>query len=222
MKKYIYFILHIVLVVLILNGCQVIECNTKENSLELTELNYNDIKDKLIRFHVIANSDTDEDQNLKLKVRDKVVEALSEKLSNVSSLEEAENVLEENIDYVNEIAKEVIEENNYTYEVNTMLSYENFPDKVYGDCVFPQGNYEAFRVIIGEGKGQNWWCVMFPPLCFVDISSGVVPDESKELIENNLSEEEFALISDKSDNEIQFKFKLLEFFNNAGLITAKK
>ena len=84
MKKYIYFILPIVLVVLILNGCQVIECNTEENSLELTELNYNDIKDKLIRFHVIANSDTDEDQNLKLKVRDKVVEALSEKLSNVS------------------------------------------------------------------------------------------------------------------------------------------
>ena len=76
MKKYIYFILPIVLVVLILNGCQVIECNTKENSLELTELNYNDIKDKLIRFHVIANSDTDEDQNLKLKVRDKVVEKL--------------------------------------------------------------------------------------------------------------------------------------------------
>ena len=136
MKKYICFIIPIVLMVLFFYGCQSIENINKESSLELTELNYDDIKDKLIRFHVIANSDTDEDQNLKLKVRDKVVEALSEKLSNVNSLEEAENVLEENIDYVNEIAKEVIEENNYTYEVTTMLSYENFPDKVYGDCVF--------------------------------------------------------------------------------------
>ena len=190
MKKYIYFIVPIVLVVLILNGCQIFGNNTKESSLELTELNYDDIKDKLIRFHVIANSDTYEDQNLKLKVRDKVVEALSEKLSNVNSVEEAENILEENIDYVNEIAKEVIEENNYTYKVTTMLSYENFPDKVYGDCVFPQGNYEAFRVIIGEGKGQNWWCVMFPPLCFVDVTKGTVSDsESKEKINKTIEEQ---------------------------------
>ena len=223
MKKYIYFILPIVLVVLILNGCQVIECNTKENSLELTELNYNDIKDKLIRFHVIANSDTDEDQNLKLKVRDKVVEALSEKLSNVSSLEEAENVLEENIDYVNEIAKEVIEENNYTYEVNTMLSYENFPDKVYGDCVFPQGNYEAFRVIIGEGKGQNWWCVMFPSLCFVVESKNSVDSSSlKDEIENIEPKEDNTTNENKEKNNessnvnsgIKFKFKIVEVIEN--------
>ena len=223
MKKYIYFILPIVLVVLILNGCQVIECNTKENSLELTELNYNDIKDKLIRFHVIANSDTDEDQNLKLKVRDKVVEELSEKLSNVSSLEEAENVLEENIDYVNEIAKEVIEENNYTYKVTTMLSYENFPDKVYGDCVFPQGNYEAFRVVIGEGKGQNWWCVMFPSLCFVDESKNSVDSSSlKDEIENIEPKEDNTTNENKEKNNessnvnsgIKFKFKIVEVIEN--------
>lgn len=219
MRKYIYFILPMVLTVLILNGCQSIKNNTKESSLELTELNYDEIKDKLIRFHVIANSDTDEDQNLKLKVRDKVVEALSEKLSNVNSLEEAENVLEENIDYVNEIAKEVIEENNYTYEVNTMLSYENFPDKVYGDCVFPQGNYEAFRVIIGEGKGQNWWCVMFPSLCFVDESKNSVDSsELKEEIENiepknnetTNENKEKNKESSNVNNGVKFKFKIVE------------
>ena len=219
MRKYIYFILPMILVVLILNGCQSIENNIKESSLELTELNYDDIQDKLIRFHVIANSDTDEDQNLKLKVRDKVVEALSEKLSNVNSLEEAENVLKENIDYVNEIAKEVIEENNYTYEVNTMLSYENFPDKVYGDCVFPQGNYEAFRVIIGEGKGQNWWCVMFPSLCFVDESKNSVdssnlkeeieniePKNNETINKNNEKNKE----SSNVNNGVKFKFKIVE------------
>ncbi|MDU2121231.1 MAG: stage II sporulation protein R [Clostridium celatum] len=219
MKKYIYFIVPVVLVVLILNGCQSIENNMKETSLELTELNYDDIQDKLIRFHVIANSDTDEDQNLKLKVRDKVVEALSEKLSNVNSLEEAENVLKENIDYVDEIAKEVIEENNYTYEVNTMLSYENFPDKVYGDYIFPQGNYEAFRVIIGEGKGQNWWCVMFPSLCFVDESKNSVdssdlkeeieniePKNNETINENNEKNKE----SSNVNNGVKFKFKIVE------------
>ena len=223
MKKYIYFVVHMVLVVLILNGCQIIKSDVEENSLELTELNYDDIKDKLIRFHVIANSDTDEDQNLKLKVRDKVVEALSEKLSNVSSLEEAENVLEENIDYVNEIAKEVIEENNYTYKVTTMLSYENFPDKVYGDCVFPQGNYEAFRVVIGEGKGQNWWCVMFPSLCFVDESKNSVDSSNlKDEIENIESKDSNINNEDKEKNnesssvnsEIKFKFKIVEAIEN--------
>ena len=223
MRKYIYFIIPMVLTVLIFNGCQSIAINTKESSLELTELSYNDIKDKLIRFHVIANSDTDEDQNLKLKVRDKVVEALSEKLSNVNSLEEAENVLEENIDYVNEIAKEVIEENNYTYEVTTMLSYENFPDKVYGDCVFPQGNYEAFRVIIGEGKGQNWWCVMFPSLCFVDESKNSVDSSYlKEEIENIEPKNNETINEDKEKNKessnvnngVKFKFKIVEVINN--------
>lgn len=223
MRKYIYFIIPMVLTVLIFNGCQSIAINTKESSLELTELNYDDIKDKLIRFHVIANSDTDEDQNLKLKVRDKVVEALSEKLSNVNSLEKAENVLEENIDYVNEIAKEVIEENNYTYEVTTMLSYENFPDKVYGDCVFPQGNYEAFRVIIGEGKGQNWWCVMFPSLCFVDESKNSVDSSDlKEEIENIEPKNNETINEDKEKNKgssnvnngVKFKFKIVEVINN--------
>lgn len=223
MRKYIYFIIPMVLTVLIFNGCQSIAINTKESSLELKELNYDDIKDKLIRFHVIANSDTDEDQNLKLKVRDKVVEALSEKLSNVNSLEEAENVLEENIDYVNEIAKEVIEENNYTYEVTTMLSYENFPDKVYGDCVFPQGNYEAFRVIIGEGKGQNWWCVMFPSLCFVNESKNSVDSSDlKEEIENIEPKNNETINEDKEKNKessnvkngVKFKFKIVEVINN--------
>ena len=223
MKKYIYFILSLFLIIFVLNGCQVSENNFNENSLELTTLNYNEIKDKLIRFHVIANSDTEEDQNLKLKVRDRVVEALSGKLSGVTSLEEAEIELEKNIEYVNKIAKEVIEENNYTYEVNTMLSYENFPDKVYGDCVFPQGNYEAFRVIIGEGKGQNWWCVMFPSLCFVDESKNSVDSTNlKDEIANIESKNynitnEYKEKNDESNNvnsEIKFKFKVVEAVDN--------
>ena len=194
--------------------------------LELNELNYDDIKDKLIRFHVIANSDTEEDQNLKLKVRDKVVEALTEKLSGVESLEEAEEILEDNIDYVNQIAREVISSNNYDYEVNTMLSYENFPNKVYGDYVFPQGNYEAYRVIIGSGQGQNWWCVMFPSLCFVDESKSDVDStnlkeeieniEAKENKEDNKVEENTSDLNKEDNNksDIKIKFKIVEVIND--------
>ena len=218
MKRYMYFIIVLILVIFTLNGCAQVN-NINNNSLELNELNYDDIKDKLIRFHVIANSDTEEDQNLKLKVRDKVVEALSEKLKGVESLEEAEEILEDNIEYVNEIARQVITSNNYDYEVNTMLSYENFPDKVYGDYVFPQGNYEAFRVIIGEGKGQNWWCVMFPSLCFVDESKNEVDSsELKDEIENiepknsNITNEDQQKNNESSNvnNGIKFKFKIVE------------
>lgn len=216
MRKYFYFILPLVLIVLVFNGCEV---NSTNNNLELKELNYNDIKDKLIRFHVIANSDTEEDQNLKLKVRDKVVEALSLKLQGVTTLDEAENILEESIEYVNEIAMKVISDNNYDYKVESMLSYENFPDKVYGDYVFPQGNYEAFRVIIGDGQGKNWWCVMFPSLCFIDESKNSVDSsELKEEIENiepkeesdnkeNKQSDEF---SNEYSNGIKFKFKIGE------------
>ena len=200
MKRYMYFIIVLILVIFTLNGCAQVN-NINNNSLELNELNYDDIKDKLIRFHVIANSDTEEDQNLKLKVRDKVVEALSEKLKGVESLEEAEEILEDNIEYVNEIARQVITSNNYDYEVNTMLSYENFPNKVYGDYIFPQGNYEAYRVIIGSGQGQNWWCVMFPSLCFVDESkSDVDSTKLKEEIENIEPKE------DKEENKVE-KYK---------------
>ena len=214
MKRYNNFIVILVLLIFTLNGCcknHII--NNKDNSLELETLNYEEIKDKLIRFHVIANSDTEEDQSLKLKVRDKVVEALSEKLKGVTSLEEAEIILNDNIDYVNNIAKDVILNNNYDYEVNTMLSYENFPDKVYGDYVFPQGNYEAFRVIIGSGQGRNWWCVMFPSLCFVDESkSDVNSDNLKQEIENIKPKEINNLNNENGD--IKFKSKMVDVVKN--------
>lgn len=214
MKRYNNFIVILVLLIFTLSGCCKNDIiNNKDNSLELETLNYEEIKDKLIRFHVIANSDTEEDQSLKLKVRDKVVEALSEKLKGVTSLEEAEIILNDNIDYVNNIAKDVILNNNYDYEVNTMLSYENFPDKVYGDYVFPQGNYEAFRVIIGSGQGRNWWCVMFPSLCFVDESkSDVNSDNLKQEIEN-IKPKEINNLNNEND-DIKFKSKMVDVVKN--------
>lgn len=181
-----------------------------------------DIANSVFRLHVIANSDSEEDQNLKYKVRDKLLEYMNSICGNCKSKEEAITIVEENKDTFEQIAMNTIKKEGYSYSVKINIGNFEFPTKNYGDISLPAGYYDALRVEIGEAKGQNWWCVMFPPLCFVDVSSGVVPEESKELMENNLSEEEFALVSNQSDKEIQFKFKLLEFFEDKGLITAKK
>lgn len=235
MKKNIVIFGIIVLLMGTLNGCTLE--NKKGNSLDLIKLKYEDIADKLIRFHVIANSDSEEDQALKLKVRDKVIEELGVKLKDAKTLDEARKILVENIDFVNDVAKEVVIENNYNYDIKTTLSNENFPDKIYGDYVFPQGNYEAYRVIIGSGSGHNWWCVMFPPLCFVDETKSEVDSEKLESsIDNLMSDEKTTEVkevdskkienkeeqnkevknNDKetSDNKVIFKSKVFEFFGD--------
>ena len=174
------------------------------------------ISESVFRLHVIANSDSQEDQNLKY-----LLSYMNEICANVNNKAEAIEIAKQNEAEFKQIAIQTIQEQGYSYDVNISIGNFEFPTKQYGDISLPAGYYDALRVEIGEAKGQNWWCVMFPPLCFVDISSGIVPEESKELIQNNLNEEEFALVSDHNP-EIQFKFKLLEFFTNNGLITAKK
>ena len=192
------------------------------NSVSYAEAVSTDIAESVFRLHVIANSDSKEDQNLKYIVRDNLIQYMNSICKDCKSKQEAISIVEENKNQFKEIALDTIKEQGYSYDVNINIGNFKFPTKNYGDISLPTGYYDALRVEIGEAKGQNWWCVMFPPLCFVDISSGVVPDDSKEIMKENLSEEEFALISDKSTSEIQFKFKLLEFFNNFDLTTAKK
>ena len=181
-----------------------------------------DIANNVFRLHVLANSDSEEDQNLKYKVRNNLLSYMNEICENCETKQEAISLVEENKGNFKQIALDTIRSEGFSYDVNINIGNFEFPTKDYGDISLPAGFYDALRVEIGGAKGQNWWCVMFPPLCFVDVTSGVVPEESKELLANNLSEEEFALVSDSSDSEIQFKFKLLEFFNQNGLITAKK
>ncbi len=174
----------------------------------------NDISNKIIRFHVLANSDSDEDQELKLKVRDEVIKYMSPILDKSKSLDESRAILKNNQDKVIEIAEKVIKEEGYNYSVQTELKRENFPVKTYGNITLPEGEYEAFRILIGEAKGQNWWCVMFPPLCFVDMTKGQISyDESKEKLEGVLTDEEYDLITDKENSKIKFRFKLGEVFS---------
>ena len=171
-----------------------------------------DISNSVFRLHVIANSDSDEDQELKYKVRDEVLEYMNKISSDCSSKEEVINLAYEHQDEFKQIAEQVIKDNGYDYSVNIRIGNFDFPTKDYGDISLPAGNYDALRIEIGEASGQNWWCVMFPPLCFVDVTSGVVPDESKEVIKENLNEEEYDLVSDTESSAIKFKFSLIEFF----------
>ncbi len=173
-----------------------------------------DIADSVFRLHVIANSDSKEDQELKYKVRDKVLEYMNTISKNCTSKEDVINLAQTHQEEFKNIAKKVIEENGYNYDVNIYIGKYDFPTKKYGDISFPAGNYDCLRIEIGESKGQNWWCVMFPPLCFVDVTSGVVPEDSKSLLQNNLTDEEYSIINDNHTSDIQIKFGLIEFFNN--------
>ena len=180
------------------------------------------IEDRVFRLHVLANSDSKEDQNLKYKVRDALIEYMNTISKNVTSKEEVISIAKEHEEDFYKIAKDVISQNGFSYDVNIRIGNFPFPTKQYGDISLPSGNYDAMRVEIGDSLGQNWWCVMFPPLCFVDVTSGIVPDESKEIIKENLSTEEYNLISDTENNEIKFKFRLIEFFQNNNIFTAKQ
>ena len=173
-----------------------------------------DISNSVFRLHVIANSDSDEDQSLKYKVRDKVLEYMNEIAKDCTSKEEVINLAYEYQDEFKQIAENVIKENGYDYDVNIKIGNFEFPTKYYGDISLPAGYYDALRIEIGEAKGQNWWCVMFPPLCFVDVTSGIVPDESKKIMQDNLGDEEYRLISDNESTDIKFKFSIVEFFKN--------
>ncbi len=179
-----------------------------------------DIQDSVFRLHIIANSDSAEDQNLKYIVRDKVLEYMNNIYNTTSSKEDVITLVTENIDNIKQIAEETISDNGYDYSVKLDVGNFAFPTKTYGDISFPAGFYDALKIQIGEAKGQNWWCVMFPPLCFVDITSGIVPEESKEIIKDNLSDEEYEILSEKDDN-IKFKFKIIEMFQNIGIKLAQ-
>ena len=180
------------------------------------------IESSVFRLHVIANSDSNEDQNLKYIVRDSILKYINEISRDVTNKEDIIKLANDNINIIQEIAQQTVYNNGYNYNVNVKVGNFAFPTKKYGDISLPAGFYDALRVEIGSASGQNWWCVMFPPLCFVDVSSGVVPEESKEILQDNLSYEEYNLLSKNQNNsDMNFKFKIVEFFQNIGIKLAQ-
>ena len=203
------------LVILILSFISVISIMSASIKSEVDKIDNvsESYKEKLIRFHVIANSDTEEDQELKLKVRDEVISYLQPKLENSNSIEESEKIIKKEYDNLQEISRDTILANGYEYDVKVGIEYSNFPTKQYSNVILPAGEYKALKVVIGEGKGKNWWCVMFPPLCFVDEQNGVIDKSTDEKLQSVLDEEEYKLITTKNkeeENVVKFKFKIVE------------
>ncbi len=171
------------------------------------------LSERVVRFHVLANSDTTEDQMLKENVRDAVLLYMAPILKDSPSIEETRQRIEAHKADMTDVAKQVIANWGKDYDVQVELTHEDFPTKSYGDIIFPKGNYEACRILIGEGEGQNWWCVMYPPLCYVDVVSGVVPLEGKEALQEELTPEQYEIIAFQADKPFEIRFKLMEWLD---------
>jgi stage II sporulation protein R len=168
-----------------------------------------DLTENIFRLHIIANSDSTEDQNLKLKVRDEIIAYIKNLTNDCESKEEIISITSNNLNELASIAKETIIKNGYNYDVTVELGNFYFPTKYYGNISMPAGNYDAIRIKIGEANGQNWWCSLFPSLCFTDVSNGTIDKKADENLQKNLNSEEYSLITDTSP-KIKIKFKILE------------
>ena len=177
-----------------------------------------ELSDKLIRLHVIANSDSPEDQQLKLKVRDAIISALSSEFKNVDDINTSRKFIQENLKYIEDIARQEIIKNGKNCDVKAMYGKFLFPVRTYGYVTLPAGEYEALRVIIGSGKGANWWCVLFPPLCFVDITQGQSEDEATAAMSKYFTEQELEAIKNHratSNRAVEIRFKVQELWQEA-------
>ena len=167
------------------------------------------IYDSVVRLHVLANSDSEVDQALKLCVRDAVLEEAKEILSGTSTRDEAEKALRPSLDRLQQTAARAVREAGFDYGVTVTLGNEDYPTRTYEQVAFPAGEYLSLRVMIGEAEGKNWWCVLFPPLC---LSAATSRNEAEEaFLAAGLSGEQYRIITDSNGNvKYKLRFKLLE------------
>jgi len=163
-----------------------------------------DINSEVLRIHILADSDSEYDQNLKLKVRDAILKFTDSLYDNVDSKEEAIVLTENNIPSIIKVAESTLRANGDSSSVSAEVTNMDFNTRYYGDITMPSGNYTALRVKIGSGKGKNWWCVMYPSLCLYTSSD-------KNNLENKLENSEYEVVSDSE--KYQFRFKILEYFD---------
>ena len=173
------------------------------------------IAPEILRFHVLANSDSDEDQQLKLRVRTLLLDSIYEKLGENASLDDTKEYVLANKDSLEQEAEDYMKAEGYDYPAHMEVTECYFPTKTYGDMVSPCGTYDAVRVEIGKGKGHNWWCVLYPPLCFVDSTYAVVPDSSREILRESLDAADYqALLKKQPEVHIRIRSKFLELLEN--------
>lgn len=163
------------------------------------------IRENTLRLHVIANSDSDEDQRLKLKVRDAVTQAGKELFSSCKSREEATKIAENEKEYLKCVAENVILKSGKNYPVSVLVGKENYPVRTYNTVTLPAGEYTSLRIIIGAGTGKNWWCVVFPPMC-------VSAAGERDRLEEVLNEKGMKVVS--SDEKYEIRFKIFEWYED--------
>lgn len=171
----------------------------------------NDLEKNLFRLHIVANSDSDEDQNLKLYVRDIVVNYL--KSNNFNTKNDLINFLNTHQSELSQIIQSAIYQKGYSYNFSIEIGNSFFPQKKYENIILPSGYYDGLKIKIGNAEGKNWWCVLFPPMCLINNSSCKLTEESELILENSLSPESNLVVSSNTQN-YKFKFKIIDFFNN--------
>ncbi len=172
------------------------------------------IYESVVRLHVLANSDSDEDQALKLKVRDAILAYVSPRVIDSASREEAIEILQGELEAIEKTAAEVVTAEGYNYPVDVTLTLEDYPTRNYESMSFPSGEYVSLRVLIGEAEGQNWWCVLFPPLCLSASSEKIENEEA--FIAVGLNSDQYKIITETDNTTYYLRFKLLEAIENMG------
>ena len=161
---------------------------------------------EVFRFHVLANSDSKEDQAVKMKVKENIITYLKKQMPETANVEQTIDWIKVHLYEIENVSRMTLHVAKSNCNVVAEVTQSYFPDKTYGDITFPKGNYEALRVKIGNAEGQNWWCVLYPNLCFIDAVHAVVPEEGKNELKNVLEEEEYEMVTALS------KFKVKWFF----------
>lgn len=161
---------------------------------------------EVLRFHVLADSDGEADQQRKMEVKEALLDYMEGKLPQEADLEETCAWVQDNLDDLERTAEETLREAGCPDRVRAELVRDYFPEKTYGDVTFPEGEYTALRIRIGEGQGHNWWCCLYPSLCFTDAVTAYVPEKEKEQLGRVLGEDEYEMITAYSDFKIKWFF----------------
>ena len=169
-----------------------------------------ELYDNVIRLHVLANSDSEEDQALKLTVRDALLKKTQTLLENVDSKEEAEAILRQDLPVIEQTARDALRAAGAENTVTVELGQESYPTREYERLAFPAGEYLSLRVMIGEAEGQNWWCVLFPPLCLTAATAQSEQETEAVCLSAGLSGEQYRMIADTDETKYKLRFKILE------------
>lgn len=161
---------------------------------------------RVLRFHVLADSDSQEDQQIKMKVKEAVLAWLGEQMEAEETLDGTKEFVRDHLAEIRELAEETVRDAGSSDDVTAQLTMDDFPEKTYGDVTFPAGTYEALRICIGSGEGHNWWCCLYPSLCFTDAVCGKVVPEDKQELSDVLDEDAYEMITCTSDFKIKWFF----------------